>query len=349
MNESYGLLQNSAHPFMTPIITQEEFPFVYQLITPSVQESYSYSLPSTMLPSVDPAYVTGPQKYEYRYVNDNGIDVVIRGTYVDVMSTVDVLTMHQPIKKPCDELQKDGSNIIKKLQPKIQKINKGDFSYLNINGKIYSGSGIMIMIVESGDPNVKFVMFRDSKTKLYQETGGKIDKIPRNAVINEDTLFDNAAKETLEESVKLFDVKTKSKYFVDVESTTDNTFYRVYLYLLEINDIKRLPALYAENRHVMLEKYPEGYTESFMETDKLDLIDYIKFMKQHDYYDMDAKNISKGIFQGLYGESINVRGRTINAISQLKIHNVFQTIMSDNAVTKVAIKKTPSTINTIIV
>src|SRR5437868_5346780 len=103
------------------IITQDFFPMTYLLSTPGmvIDETSSlypdvyeqFGLPVSLTPSIDPRYVTGPQKYEYRYTNDSGIDVVLRGTYNNVMSTVDVLKTYPPNLRDCTTI-KNSSDMI---------------------------------------------------------------------------------------------------------------------------------------------------------------------------------------------------------------------------------------------
>lgn len=332
------------------IITQDLFPNIYTLDVPDIlyndaydiiPDIYSQGLPSTMTASIDPRYVTGPQKYEYKYKNNQGVEVILRGTYDDVMSAIDVLNMYPPDKRECTESGKRtyvpiyGSDPNAKKNtsvPKVGQIKKGDFLQLRMNNKTYSGSGAVIMVVEKNFPidSAKIILFKDSKNNQYQETGGKIDISLANKQITQDTLFENARKETNEESLHLFDLDKESPYFIDIESTTDNTFYRVYLYVFEMKNIKHLETLYDNNREQIFEyKNSIRNLEDYMETDKLYLFDFKTFMQTLDRYNPLIYNTSYGTFNTANGP-VTVRGRTMKAIAKMKADGLFNKIMTTN-------------------
>ena len=140
------------------IISQDLFPYMYAENIPDMIFNepsqvypgvYSYyGLPKTLTASIDPKYVTGPQKYEYRYTNQNGIDVVVRGTYNGVMSTIDVLNTYPPKHRECDktgdrdyvELYGPGSRPTAPSSdvPIVGIKDKGNHILVQINGKTYS-------------------------------------------------------------------------------------------------------------------------------------------------------------------------------------------------------------------
>ncbi|VBB17786.1 hypothetical protein YASMINEVIRUS_249 [Yasminevirus sp. GU-2018] len=353
------------------IITKDLFPAVYALDVPintvadyDVLGSYpgiynTYGLPVGVTASVDPAYVTGPQKYEYRYTNQNGIDVVLRGTYDDVMSTVDTLNTYPPAKRDCTktgdreyvELYGPGSKKSSTNVPSVGQISRGKQIYIKMDNKIFSGSGSLIMVLNEGRPTIeaKFVLFRDANSGKFEDLGGMIDKPAPGVVIDRDTIFNNAKKETEEESMKLFTINRPSPVFVDIESTTDNTFYRVYLYLFKMQDIAQLSNLYDHNKTQILTNFPHNYNDSYKETDKLALFDYQTFTKKLATYNTNSYSISSGVFQDTQGNLVNVRGRTMKVIAQFVTQNLLLDVINNNKINNatIATPMAPNTFNNI--
>lgn len=170
-----------------PIITYDLFPSLHTLELVPIGVEYLdtsfYGLPPSQLNiAVDPKYVTGPQKYEHRYVNNNGIDIVLRGSYNDIMSALDVLNTYPPLKKDCDEETKyvDLTDTVKESEKRVGIMDYGKFINVKIDDKVFSGSGCVIMAIQKGKSislnNSYFVLFRDAKTGQYHDAGGKIDK-----------------------------------------------------------------------------------------------------------------------------------------------------------------------------
>src|SRR5579872_4246826 len=268
------------------IITQDLFPNIYSLDVPEaiyddmyelVPDVYQFGLPNVITQSIDPAFITGPQKYEYKYTNTNGIDVVLRGTYNDIMSTIDVLNTYPPTKKDCTKDDKKkyfdlyGPGAYKPSNvstvPTVGTSNNGKYIYLHMDGKTFSGSGSLILVMEHGKPltldNAKIILFGD-KTNTFQDLGGRIDK--PNKSVDKDTLFNNTNKETKEESMNLFSLDNASPVFVDIQSNKDNTFYRVYLYIFYSSSIDKLSSFYDENKTQILTNFPYNFDESYKET-----------------------------------------------------------------------------------
>lgn len=340
------------------IITQDLFPFIYSLndqplpfvdhdIYPDVYRTYG--LPSSLTASIDPAYVTGPQKYEYRYSNQNGIDVVLRGTYDDVMSTVDTLNTYPPLKRKCPEsnereyfeLYGPGSVSKKAINVStVGQINRGKHIYIKMDGKVFSGSGAVIMVVNQSRPltEAKFILFRASSGGRYAELGGMIDKLQPGTTANRDTLFINAKKEVNEESMELFVLTNPSQVFIDIESTTDDTFYRVYLYLFVINNVNQLPMLYDDNKSEILSNLYGRHGQAYKETDKLALFDYQTFINKLATYNINAYAISSGVFQDTSGNLVSVRGRTMKAIAQFVDKGLITDVINNNKITTASIR-----------
>lgn len=324
------------------IITSNLFPLIYALDTPTITyepiiyDAYdSYNLPLTA--SIDPAYVTGDQKYEYRYTNSNGVDVVLRGTYNDVMSTVDVLNTYPPKKTDCADkkeyfdLYGAKSKPSVSTVPEIGSINKGKYINIVQDGKTFSGAGALIMVVEDSKPLIeaKFALFRSTFNGEYQDLGGNIDKLSPGTNPDKNTLFNTAKKETEEESMKLFNLSNQSPHFIDVESTTDGTWYRVFLYVFKIDNINKLSTLYVHNKSLILSDYALAFSDAYKETDKLDLFDYRKFIDS-------LKNHSD--FQTTTGMFVKVRGRTRKLIDLFEQQGIFTKIINNNLLSTPTIK-----------
>jgi hypothetical protein len=351
------------------IITQDLYPNIYKVTEIPIStvimderlDTYPYPythnpLPSGLTYSIDPKYVTPPQKYEYRYVNKNGIDIIMRGSYDDVMSTVDVLNTYPPLKRDGKDSARILRNIVTgkpfdtsvTLQPKVPDVgiqDKGDHMLVKMDNKTYSGSGTLIMVVQTGKPltESKFVLFRASDTKLYQELGGRIDK-PVGGVGNVDReiLFNNAKKESEEESMVLFKLSNKSPIFVDIESQDNNTYYRVFLYVFSTDNLSQLPLMYEANKAQILTNYSTNFNEAYRESDKLDLFDYQTFINKLKTYSASGQNVSSGIFMAVNGANINVRGRTIKVISKFLNDGVFADVINKQTpITATIIKISP--------
>ncbi len=329
--------------FLNPIITADRFPLFHQLALGDIMVEgqmipriYVENINSDMTQLIDPSQISNIQTYEHRYVNANGVDVVIKGSYDDVTSVTDTLTANPPIKYPVNgsvvSLPKD----IIKQKPRIQigQIDKGDFIDIVSGSKIYSGSGIVLMVYDASKPEkgYKFIMFRDSKTKMYSETGGKIDKPHQSTPIDMDLLFNNASRETMEESINLFNIKSQTPHYLDIESTTDDTYYRVYLYLLNMPDFDKLPKLFEENKKYIYENPIMHFKDSYREVDNLILLDYDKFIEKLVKYGASAKIISRIIFQISLGEFVYVRGRTINTINSLNTNEILDKIITSGPI-----------------
>lgn len=348
------------------IISQNLFPYVYAADVPDmiIDETsqiypgvYSYyGLPNVLTASVDPKYVTGPQKYEYRYTNQNGVDVVVRGTYNNVMSAVDVLNTYPPKLRECDktgdreyfDLYGPGSGTKKSTAnvPTVGIQDKGSYILVKMNNKTYSGSGSLIMVVENGQPltSAKFVLFRDAKTGQYEDLGGKIDRPSSGVNIDKDILFNNSKKESSEESMKLISLIKESPIFVDIESTSDNTYYRVYVYMFVMNNTSQLPALYDSNKAQILVNFPGNYTSADKETDRLGLFDYQTFIKKLGSYSVPKYDVAEGIFQASSGSMEKVNGRVMKVIAQLSTDNVLNDMISNKKLNVASISSASGTV-----
>lgn len=311
------------------IITEDLFPAIYAADVPDIYydgsfgyPEYTYvGVPSFLKPYVDPGYVTGPQKYEYRYQNQNGIDVVIRGPYEHIMPVVDVLNTYPPSVQSTSE----PSNNKKKLfdifdlsqnsakpanVPAIGVINDDNHIKVIINNKKYSGSGTLFIVFDNKSPlsieNAKIVLFNNPKKGRYEELGGKIDRLDKGKVPDENILFNNAKKESLEESMLLFNIANKTDNFIDIESNGE--YYRVYVYLFRLDNLRVIERYYAENKQYVYNSPIKN--DSYRETNDLKLFSYGDLIAT-----IESSNTFRIFGDGSY---VKINPRTLNVLKQLK-------------------------------
>lgn len=315
-------------------ITEYTSPFMSYSITPYITE---YNCPNLFIKDPFPSQElldnlknkisntntqkTEPRIYEHRYLKSN-IDVVIRGTYDDVMATVTVLNQYPP--KVIED--KDGNKIYdcyfsgnesKYNVPKIGVQRYGKHIRVRIKDKIYSGSGIILFVCIKDKPITegKFVLFKSTANEQYEGLGGKIDE----QEVKDDILYENAKKETKEESMNLIDLNVKSKLYVDIESDDNKTYYRSFLYPIYIEDYNNISNMYNKNMIDVID-FKQNYNDSYRETNKVDFFDYETFKNKLNYYDVDKYNKSNGVFQTTNGDMVNVRGRTLKVINKMIEH-----------------------------
>lgn len=321
---------------MPQIITQTEFPYFFNIPDREINSDFINILRLLEFPRTDKPFLsnfvdpskgnkTGPQSYEYRYQNKDGIDVVIRGSYNDAMAVKDTLDTYPPMKR--DNLEKDDSEYEDLISssvnrntstansvPEVGRIIKGKYIHIIMDKKIYSGSGALIMVYQNKPTlDAKFVFFRNSSNGKYADLGGKIDPL-RSDKYDKDILFTNAKKESEEESIKLFTLNNALTDFIDIE--TNKTHYRVYLYLLKIPNVNLLSKYYNVNRSIMLEDSIMSSKESYTETDNLVLIDYNTFFNKLKSYDTDYAKY--GVFRDIKGSHVNVDSRAMIVVKEAK-------------------------------
>lgn len=304
-----------------------------------------------ILEYLEPGSTSPPKLYEHRYSNDHGVDIIIRGKYNDVISTVNILNMYPPQKlKDNPEFDLLSGNLLETSSAKpvspigIQK--KGKHLLVKLDGKVYSGSGSLIIVIQKDKPitieNAKIVLFRDVKTQQYQDLGGRIDNpslVKSSPAIDKDILLENAKRETYEESMCLFDIKNKTDYFLDIESQIDNVYYRIYLHVIQVDNINQLTKMFDQNKLKIMEDYYGAYkyNESYRETDDLKLFDLSTFINKLKSY--DVTNISNGVFYSTDGSNNNVGGRVMKAISELHTNNFFNKVIDSKHVKSVVSDK----------
>lgn len=357
------------NPFVLPkLITQEQYPNC--LLVPMCEpneliDAESVSCGSSTLPShvryikrydpkltglagyIDPKYAMPPKLYEHRYKNDQGIDVVIRGSYNDVMSTISVLNAYPPQKHTgIMEFDLRSGDLIDgtKPIPLIGVQEKGKHLLVKIDNKVYSGAGSLIVLIDKNKPmtldNAKIVLFRDAKTLQYMDLGGRIDnpRFSSNAKVSpsvdKDILFKTAKNEAAEESMDLFKINTETDDYLDVESQVDNVYYRIYLYVVLVDNMNQLSTMYDQNKLKVMEEYFNMYkrNQSYRETDDLKLFDLSSFINKLKTYGVENTNISNGVFYSTDGVNRNVRGRTMKVISKLDADNMFNKIIDSKKV-----------------
>jgi len=309
------------------VISHDLFPNIYNLnrmpdvtfedsldLYPNLMYN-GYGFPNQLTPSVDPFAITGPQKYEYRYTNTNGIDVVLRGTYNDVMSCVSVLNTNPPMKRDCANSKE--SEFVDLYGNPVDTIGSDKNHIIaRIGDKTFSGSGILILLSNNSNTSLNFVLFRDVNRRHYTDLGGMIDKPKNDIKINEDYLFQNASKEADEESMHLFNIKTKSPHFVDIKSDKDNTYYRAFVYNIIMNDgdVNDIRKLYLAN-HKMVINGPFTQPSENRETDDVAMFDFNRSISS-------IKNGSK-TFQNNDGRMEYIADRTVKCMQSLNSNNIF--------------------------
>lgn len=353
------------HPFLLPkLITPDQYPNCF--LAPVCKTNELFDDDDSLIPShikflrhydpkdtglaeyIDPSNPSTPPKlYEHRYSNDQGVDIIIRGSYNDVTSAVNILNTYPPQKiKGFPEFDLlsgnllDGSSDPGSGSGSGQGIgiqNKGKHLLVKINGKVYSGSGSLILVIQKNQPitleNVKIVLFRDVKTSQYLDLGGRIDNPALNKsslmpTIDNKILFNNSKKETLEESMCLFNIdnsNSETENYLDIESQVNNVYYRIHLYIIQVDDVNLLSVLYNENKLKIMEKYSSVYkhNESYRETDDLKLFNFSTFINKLRSYGVETANISNGVFNSTNGSSHNVGGRAMEIISKLDSEGIF--------------------------
>ena len=306
-------------------------------------------------PLYDILYNDGIPQYEFLYVNSDGVEAIITGTYIELMYLIEILkssmsgeTDPHKLIKPYTSTSTYTSttpiNIPLNTHTNVTPIDKGKIINLKVNDKIYSGSGIVIFALDSTASrdiaNAKLLMFRDSKTQEYSETGGKIDKPSPDVPNDIDILFKNAVKETHEESMRLCTFHDKSQYFIDIQSPTDNTYYRVYVYVLKMlnKDIVMLPKWFDENKKWTLDNFPLKHEDAYRETNAMRLFNYDNLEKLLKTYD-PAKSVRTAQIQATASEFVTVRDRTLSVMHHLLRSNIVKKIISNNDMYGVKIDK----------
>jgi hypothetical protein len=348
------------------VITEDLFPMMYQyqpstsdvIIDDKLAALYpdvylEYGLPATLTPSIDPRYVTGPQKYEYKYSNSNGVEVTLRGTYNSVMSTVDVLKAYPPLLKDFKKIEEGSGNCCEGRElfdvfgegslarkksatessvPGVGIETKGEYVAIKLpNGKIYTESGVLIFVVgntSQSNPldSAKLVLFKNTNED-YAEFGGKIKQkllVPGKET-TEEILFTNAKNEIMEKSSNLLIVNNPSPIFIDIE-LTDNTYYRVFVYVFAMNNASVLSEHYNYDRSTVLQNI-FGYQQFYPEGGKLKLFDYKQIINKLNMFASTPVIYNRTSFVDNEGNSKWVSGRTLKLITQLKDNSNFKDIM----------------------
>ncbi len=288
-------------------------PFVYDL---SIQ-------PNNLTYYRDPAKIEPSSIYGQIYQNNNGIKVLIQGEYDSVMSTLDVLKTYPPNKitqgvyfNILDGLPINSSSNDRKNVPKVAYTTAvNDQIIILENGKKYSGSGVLIIAVDESKPinksNAKIILVNGNTTNMYEDFGGKIDK---SVPVNIDTLFNNAIKETQEESMMLFQIVSRSNTTIEIESQESGTYYKLHVYLIRVKDINKLPQLYESNK---LQVYNSNKDKAYKETNALRLFNYDDFVAKIQELGSSANIISKSSFRTTDNDFVNVRSRVIKSLTLL--------------------------------
>jgi len=291
-----------------------------------------YGLPLDVRYELDPAYVEATNDIVYDYVSPNGkISVKIVGTIAHVMSIKRVLDTANPTLdiKPSEEFVPitDVSRTSSQISAdKISYTSNGNHLIVEMNGKKFSGSGIVIFIADKTNPNEwNIALFRSQHNDTYEECGGRIDK--KTTITDPPNfLFNNASKEFNEESALLFNTTTKSDWTVDILSTETQSTYRVFCYLIRIDHMKDLPQLFVNNLRIV---YRNGNTfgEDYREMTDMKLFDKNILVATIKREEKILSNVSSYSMRSIDGKISKIRGRTINILLAITRAGGFDTFL----------------------
>ena len=265
--------------------------------------------------------------YQYNFINNNGVAINLSGKYEDIAivkyvlekSNVPKITKEQGRKLLEGDIHIEES--IEKEQKKVDKlkVKKVDASHAHITfgGKTYSGSGSLIIFLDSDEFYVPLFLSNDGN-EIYNDLGGRINYEDSYSDDIETILFKNNKREVYEESCKLFEVESEKKPFIDINSKRNDTLYRSYIHMIDLDGYENLRNSYNNNFiEIMKGKdIPHSYRETKdLEFFKLEtLVSYVK--------DNNVLNISEAILQTNTGKQVRVGGRVLNVIASFARENV---------------------------
>jgi hypothetical protein len=197
----------------------------------------------------------------------NGISVLIRGSLDDVTAVVNALEANPPIKQG---LTTTGIG----CSTSAEQVGSHANVTFSPSGTKYSGSGSLIIVKNRQDGKQYFVLFKNKNTGKFNELGGRIDYAP-NTSVPVNILFTNSIKESLEESALLFNLNTQSNDYVDIFSSENNTYYRVYLYVFSLDNADNLIKWYTTNKAYI---DANAYGDAYKETNELQLFETNSFI-----------------------------------------------------------------------
>lgn len=185
---------------------------------------------------------------------------------------------------------------------------------INIDGKDFSGSGVLIIekYIKNKNKIPSIVLVRNNSSKLFSDFGGTHEKKHK-------TLETTASNELNEESRNLIDINPKilsKKEYIDIIANKKrNIYYRIYI--VRVDGICR--KYYHHNKEVIDDSDAKKY---FKETDDITHIplDNINFD--------NIKNLS-GSIKDIYDNDIKLNMRVRNILSNA--HDTIVSVMKSDA------------------
>lgn len=278
------------------------------------------------------------KSYQYNFINKNGVAINLSGKYEDIAIVKYVLensNVPKITKEQGRKLLEGNSHIeesIEKEQKKVDKlkVKKVDATHAHItfNDKTYSGSGSLIIFSDNGKLYIPLFLSND-KNEIYNDLGGRINYEDSYSDNIETILFKNNKREVFEESCKLFDIETDEKKYVEINSKKNDTLYRSYIHIIQLDEYHDLRKLYNSNFvEVMKEKnVPHSYRET-KDIDLFELDTLVEYVR-----DNNVLNISEAILQTNTGRQVRVGGRVLNVVASYARENIIPNIK------KVVLKK----------
>jgi hypothetical protein len=297
------------------------------------------SLPLSLTQSIDPRYPTEPQQYVQTY-EENGIRVEIKGSANDVNQIMRVIRANPPQKLQQSNAHEwidltvpiDNEPLVTINRPLItidKFMRNSNNLIVTMNNRKYSGSGIMLIVCDELDHDLKkpmICLLRSNQFNEWEDMGGKIDKAVK---VCPDMLIKNAQKETFEESMKLFNVTSESKYFTDLRSGDSDQHYRTYCYLIKLSNPNELVKYFEQNMKHIYEIFTTNgdLGRSYREMNSLALFDLNQMVSDLDKLGAIADSVQGSMFMTTDNKMVRVRGRAIRAIKQLKRESIFDQLL----------------------
>lgn len=228
----------------------------------------------------------------------NNVEVSIKGDEPSVTAVLNTLKTYPPtgpvclpnkaeehkyigFDDPCDIKLEVGEGA-----PEIGSITFGDFDRKDIivlmpNGTKFSGSGTIVFIkTKNGKiylPVFSYINPSSREIPKYESLGGMIsNKINKTSNI----LYENAIKESLEESAGLFHISKdnnkndQNRDYVDIDSNISNTKYRSYPYFINVNTLDDIKVPYDSNVIKIAKMNNVKNYDYYRETNDIQFIDF---------------------------------------------------------------------------
>ena len=259
------------------------------------------------------------------YKNPNGVEVEITSDNIEsVHAVLNVLIKHPPTLKTNSgthlNIQPVTSSAPSTIQPVKLSTRMGNIT-LDIDNKIYSGSGAVIIVIDSNnEPYV--VLFKHKKSELYQELGGKLEKKIIEKYISKpyEGLYHNARGRVNYESLRVFELVNPSIDEVEIKSPNNHTLYKVYLYIIRVKNIQEIKTALYTNRPTL-----QSDPNNFSLYDDFSDIDFFKLSYiQHLLIKNNINTMPYINMQTVDNINVKCKSRTFNVLRHiLPIYNKY--------------------------